>query len=287
MKILIFTILILVIIFFVKKFTDKFKVPKVGSLIMVDGGIKCGKSTMAVHIALREYKRRTRTIKIRNYFRKLFKKPLYELPLIYSNIPLAMPYVKLTTKILKREERVVFGSVVLLDEASLIADSMLIKDKLLNDELMLFFKLFGHSSHNGCCIVNSHSTSDLHFSIKRVLSNYLYVYHTYKWIPFLLVSKVQDCRYSDDGSVIQNNDNDIELNLRTVIFPKSTWRKFDSLAFSSLTDDLPVSKKIINNDKRTKNLKVDEIISFKDYSHLDKRNKYKGGTSNDSNGENV
>lgn len=276
MKTLIIAVLVLVILFFVKKFTDKFKVPKVGSLIMVDGGIKCGKSTVAVHIALREYKLRTRRVKFRNFFRKLFKKPLYEMPLIYSNIPLAMPYVKLTTKILKREERVVFGSVVLMDEASLIADSMLIKDKLLNDELLLFFKLFGHSSHNGCCVVNSHSTSDLHFSLKRVLSNYLYVYHTTKWLPFILISQVQDCRYSDDGSVIQNNDKDIELNLRRVIFPKSTWKKFDSLAFSSLTDDLPVYKDVIPNDKHTQNLKVDEIVSFKDYSYLDKRNKFKG-----------
>lgn len=275
-KVILILLLICVGIFLYRKISAKFKVPKVGSLIFVDGGIKCGKSTVAVHIARREFKMRTRRIKFRNFFRKMFKLPLYEMPLIYSNIPLAMPYVKLTREILRREERVVFGSVVLLDEASLIADSQLIKDKLLNDELLLFFKLFGHSSHNGCCIVNSHSTSDLHYSVKRVLSNYLYVYHTYKWLPFILVSKVQDCRYSEDMSTIQTNSEDVELNLRTVIYPKSTWKYFDSLAFSSLTDDLPVNRDVIYNNKRTKNLKVDDIISFKDYSYLDKRNKYKG-----------
>ena len=77
-------IIIAVVLFIVKKIQSKFKVPKIGAMALVSGGVKCGKSTLSVAIAMSEFKRRTRRVRINNFFRKIFKKPLRPKSSIYS-----------------------------------------------------------------------------------------------------------------------------------------------------------------------------------------------------------
>ena len=238
---------------------SKFKVPKIGAMALVSGGVKCGKSTLSVAIVMSEYKKRTRRIKFRNFFRKMFGKPLQELPLIYSNIPLGVPYVELTDDLLLRKKRFVYGSVIYCCEASLVADSQLFKDMELNERLLLFNKLIGHETKGGCVIYDTQCIGDCHYSIKRCLSEYIYVHHLTKWIPFFLLAYVQECRYSDDKSTINVQDEDVENKLRRVIVPKSTWKKFDCYCYSSLTDDLPVENKVVE----AIDLKARKILSFK------------------------
>lgn len=238
---------------------SKFKVPKIGAMALVSGGVKCGKSTLSVAIVMSEYKKRTRRIKFRNFFRKMFGKPLQELPLIYSNIPLGVPYVELTDDLLLRKKRFVYGSVIYCCEASLVADSQLFKDMELNERLLLFNKLIGHETKGGCVIYDTQCIGDCHYSIKRCLSEYIYVHHLTKWIPFFLLAHVQECRYSDDKSTINVQDEDVENKLRRVIVPKSTWKKFDCYCYSSLTDDLPIENKVV----KACDLKARKILSFK------------------------
>lgn len=238
---------------------SKFKVPKIGAMALVSGGVKCGKSTLSVAIVMSEYKKRTRRIKFKNLFRKMFGKPLQELPLIYSNIPLGVPYVELTDDLLLRKKRFVYGSVIYCCEASLVADSQLFKDMDINERLLLFNKLIGHETKGGCIIYDTQCIADCHYSIKRCLSEYIYVHHLTKWIPFFLLAYVQECRYSDDKSTINVNDEDVENKLRRVIVSKSTWKKFDCYCYSSLTDDLPVENKVV----KASDLKARKILSFK------------------------
>lgn len=256
-------IIIGVIAFFVWKFLRKFKTPKIGSMSLISGGVKCGKSTLAVAIVLSEHRRRCRKIKFKNFFLRLLKKPEIELPLIYSNIPLACPYVKLTDDLLLRKKRFVYGSVIYVCEAALVADSQLIRDMELNERLLLFNKLIGHETKGGCLIYDTQCVGDIHYSVKRSLSEYIYIHHLTKWIPFFLVAYVRECHYSDDSSTINAFTDDVESNLRRVIIRKSTWKYFDAYCYSCLTDDLPVEKKIVNNDKHTEDLKAREILSFK------------------------
>ena len=263
MKYVVYFILIAVALFFVKKFLNQFKIPKTGSLTLVNGGVKAGKSTFSVALARREYKARVRSTKFRNFFRKLFKKPLVELPLLYSNVPLACPYVPLTDDLLLRKKRFVYGSVIYCQEASLVADSQLIKDMDVNERLLLFNKLIGHETQGGCLIYDTQCISDLHYSIKRCLSNYFYIHHLVKWIPFFLIAYVEENRYSDDNSIIGVQDKDIEEKLKKVIIPKRTWKYFDCYCYSVLTDDLPVEKTIVKNNLQTQDLKANEIISFR------------------------
>lgn len=267
---LIWFVLICVALLFVHKFLSRFKIPKLNSLVMVTGGVKCGKSTMSVHMAISSYKKRLRATKFKNFFRRLFKKQEYELPLLYSNVPLAIPYTKLSLDILMRRKRIVFGSVVYIQEASLVADSQLIKDKYLNNMLLLWFKLFGHSSHGGLCILDTQSVSDVHYSLKRSLSEYFYIHHLVKWIPFFLVAYVIENRYSDDGSIVTAETKDVEEQYKRVIIPKRTWKYFDTYCFSPLTDDLPVCSDTINNNLQTRDLKSYQIVSFRPEFNVEK-----------------
>lgn len=246
-------------IFIIHKIKSKFKVPKIGAMALFSGGVKCGKSTLAVATAISEYKRRVRRIKFRNFFCKLFNKPLFELPLLYSNIPLSVPYVPITEDLLTRKKRFVYGSVAYVCEASLVADSQLFKDNDLNEQLLLFNKLIGHETKGGCIIYDTQCIADCHYSIKRCLSEYIYVHHLTKWLPFFLVAHVQECRYSDDKTTLSVSDDDAEVKLRRVIIPKKTWKYFDCYCYSVLTDHLEEEKE----EYCASDLKAHQIVSFK------------------------
>lgn len=264
MKYIVIFIIIAVAWFFIDKFVlSKFKVPKIGSLALVTGGVKCGKSTLSVSMVRREFKCRTRSIKIKNFFRKLFNKPLVELPLVYSNVPLSMPYVPLTDDLLLRKKRFVYGSVIYVQEASLVADSQLIRDMDINERLMLFNKLIGHETKGGVIIYDTQCIGDVHYSVKRCVSNYFYIHHLIKWIPFVLIAKVQECRYSDDSSTITVSNEDTENTLKSVLLSKSNWKYFDCYCYSVLTDDLPVENRVVYNNLKTIDLKARNILSFR------------------------
>lgn len=272
---ILFILFILTLVFLALWVLKGFKFPKIGCLTLISGGVKTGKSTFSVALALREHKKRIRKVKFKNFFNRLFGKNIIELPLLYSNVPLAVPYVPLTNDLLLRKTRFVYGSVCYIQEASLVADSQLIKDMNINTLLLLFNKLFGHSSKGGVCIYDTQTISDLHYSIKRSLSEYFYIYKLVKWIPFFLVAYVQENRYSEDGSVVTTLNGDVEdSNLKKVIIPKSTWKYFDCYCYSVLTDNLPVEKTVINNDLKTTDLKARDILTFRKggYTDIEKEN---------------
>lgn len=276
MKTLIYIVLILIIMHFVNKFLSKYKFPKIGAVAFVTGAVKSGKSTFAYGLAESTYRRVHFRWRIRCFFCKLFKKELPEEPLFYSNIPVGIPYVKLTKKMLLRKTRCRFGSVVFIDEATLVADSQLIKNMELNERMTLFFKLFGHMSHNGTCIINSQTIADTHYSVKRSLGAYFYVHHITKWLPFFNLIHIRECLYSDDNTSLVNSvTRDAELDMRKVIVRKSVWKRFDSIAFSSLTDDLPVDDNLIVLGKKD-SLKVEKITSFRDFVSIDDKYLDKG-----------
>lgn len=266
---LIIIILILISLFLLYKVR---KIPKLGSMTLINGGIKTGKSTLSVFLAYRTYKRNHFIWKIKEKFRQIFKpniKPIEE-PLLYSNIPLAIPYVPITKDLLNRTTRFNYKSVAYICEASLIADSQLIKDKVLNEKLLLFNKLFAHETRGGAIFYDTQSISDLHYSIKRSLSSYLYIHHTNKFVPFFLLMWVQEFKYNDDGTVINTVSGDLEDNkLKLIIVPKSVWKKFDCYCYSALTDNLPVE----NNKKVAVVLKVEDLVSFKEFKTINEEKK--------------
>lgn len=232
------------------------KVPKLGSLCLVTGGVKSGKSTLSVYLAIRSWKRDHFRWKVLNFLRRVFKFiPVSEEPLLYSNVPLAgVPYVELTEDLLLRRKRFNYRSTIYIQEASLVADSMMFRDQDINDRLLYFNKLIGHETRGGRIIYDTQSIQDCHFAIKRSLSSYLWIHHNLK-VPFFVLIYVRELFYSEDSGSVNTFDEDVEKTLLLTIVPKSVWKKFDAYCYSKLTDELPVvstKKKIKGISFRTK-----------------------------------
>ena len=261
-----YSIVIGFIVFLVLKVMSKYKIPKIPCVALVTGGVKSGKSTFSVYLAIKTYKSVHNRWKVRSYFQRLFHLKVDEEPLLYSNIPLACPYVPISLDLLLRKVRPAYGSVAYINEASLVADQMLFKNDDINERLTLFNKLFGHETCGGHLIYDTQCVSDVHYAVKRSLSNQFYIHHLEKRIPFFLVAKVREERYSDDKSVISTYSEDVEESLKKVIIPKKYWKKFDAYCFSCFTDNLPVADNVIVGDKS--DLKAHELVSFREFKTI-------------------
>lgn len=263
-KIFLLIIILIVVAFVVHKLRKYFKSPAVGSLCLVNGGVKSGKTTFSVNLCKKEIKSRLRRFNFVKFFRKLFFMDItnMEEPKLYSNIPLDIKGVQcheVTKEHLLREKRFNYGSVVYLSEFSLVADSRLVTNDYINDKLLEFFKLFGHETKGGICIVDTQSILDAHYSLKRSIDRHLYIYDTVRWLPFFLIQRVREERYAEDGTAVNSYNEDLESSLKRVLVPKSTWKSFDCYCYSALTDDNG-----LNNKAWTlKTLKCKDYVSLK------------------------
>jgi len=256
---------VIVIVFILWLFLKNFKTLKIGSLTLFSGGVKTGKTTLAVFVATWELWKARVKWKLRKVF--LFKRN-EEKPMLYSNIPLNIPeYIELTPEHLKRERRFNYGSIILISEASLFADSQLIKDQDINEQLLLFNKLIGHETKGGKLIYDTQQIQDCHYSIKRSLSSYFFIHHINKYIPFFIVAYVKEYRYSEDNSVIGTEQEDIEDTLKKVVIPKRVWKKFDRYCYSIFTDSLSNDDQVING-RQLPNLKAEHVPSFRVFKGL-------------------
>lgn len=242
-----------------------FKVPKINAVTLVTGAVKAGKSSTACRFALKTYQGALLRYYVRKPFLALFRKPPDEFPLLYSNIPLKYKhYRKLTKAILERRERIPYKSVCFIDEATLLADQMLYKDETLNEKLTLFFKLYGHMTKGGTCIIDTQCIQDCHYSIKRCISQYFYVHHNVR-IPFFLLLWVREKTYCEDSTDVNVTTGDLEDELKIIVIPKSIYKVFDGYAFSILTDENPIS----NVKPTDKSLKAKKILSFRKWRTID------------------
>ena len=207
---------------------------KISNVYFVSGAVKTGKSFVSVALAVKTYKKNLLRYYISLPIRLLickwrkekFDKKIYK-PMLYSNIPLRfVKHNRFTKDILLRNVRIPNKSVVLLDETSLLADSMLFKDNKINNELMLFFKLFGHYSHGGTCVCNSQTIADNHFSLKRSIGRYLYVYNRAKF-PFFTRIKGVEQIYSDDTTSTNVLTGDLEDNQKSMLFLNKYYKYYD------------------------------------------------------------
>lgn len=253
-----------------------FKIPKLKNIVFVDGSLGTGKSFYSVSLAIRLYRRSKIFYWIGVgltyvlWWWPKFRDMRLEKPVLCSNINLrGVPFVPLTMDIIMRKTRLPYKSVILIDEISLLADQMLFKDKRINDALSIFFKLLRHEMHGGYCVINSQSTSDLHFSLKYVLSDYLYIHSRFKF-PFVTLMKVQEMAYSadkDGRQIVNANVGDLESNLKVILTFNKYYKRYDSYCFSIFTDDLPVMRELIEFQKG-QSLKTADLVTFRDWEFI-------------------
>lgn len=261
-------VLFIALIVFFFCFLKHKKCIRLGSLSLITGGVKNGKSTLSVYLAIREYKRAYRSYRLARFLfghiRPLKKFVPIEPPYLYSNVPLAgIDFVPLTTDILLRRKRVSAKSVVYVQEASLFADSQLKAEMEINDNLLLFCKLFGHESHGGKLIFDTQNITDCHYSVKRATSTYLWLYPVQKF-PFFLRFNIREMFHDESGDVHNVFDSDVEDSMKHFWISKRVWKKFDAYCYSCLTDNLPLENRVYYIDVRRRygKLKAHKIITF-------------------------
>lgn len=243
---------------------------------LITGAPKTGKSTLAIYLTIKRYKTNLWAWRFDYLKAKILKRDLPKRPCIYSNIPLMLEkcnkkkkkyiYQPLTKDLLTRKVKFIDRSCVYIGEFSLVADSMSIKDALINEELLLFVKLFGHELR-GNLFIDTQAISDCHYSIKRCLSSYLWITKCFK-IPFFIGVKCRELMYSYDNNMVNVNNDDIDNADKFFLIPKSIWKKFDFRCYSVLTDNLeqPFHEIVVDN------LKCDNIVSFKKYKSFEVNN---------------
>ena len=262
-------IIIALLIFLFFKF---FAILHDSNLVLVTGGLKCGKTAFSLLRAIKCYKKNYRIYKIKNFLIKIInvfrknKLPYKEEPILYSNIPLAnVKFSTIDIDLILLKKRMPPKSVMFIDEASLFADSMQFKNQDINDKMLLFNKLFAHITHGGSIYYNTQCLQDLHFSIKRCVSSYYYINSLVK-LPFFLVFNVREMLYCGDSqNVINATDETIEGSCKKVLALKSIFKKYDRYCYSVFTDNknLYINKALLN---KKDSLKTDFIVSLKDYS---------------------
>ena len=282
---LIFVLVILaIVIFLLWFFIFKVKHLKIPNVYLVTGGVKCGKSYVSVWLAVRQYKRAKRKAHVQNFFirflvnpfSKLFKKEpfkLKEIPMLYSNMRLRnIRYNLLTLDIIYRKVRIPVGSVVLIDEVSLFADSMLVMTKRyqqekLHEKLMLFIKLFGHYC-GGYLIINTQALGDCAFEFKRCISSYLWIQSKRKF-PFFSLLQVRELVYSDDSNVVNNFSQDSEVDNRPLFVLNKYMKYYDYRCYSIFTDGLEMQVNYDNPvlDKHD-SCKTEVLLSLQEYETL-------------------
>lgn len=268
-------IFIIVLFIFLRFWFTQRKKYRFDCVSLVVGAPKTGKTTLQVYLAIKEYRKRLRCWYLKRFLKPKKYKTL-EKPLLYSNIPLSIPHVRLTKDLLLRKVRFAFNSVIILSETSLVADSMSATIKTddqqkNNFDLNMFYKLIGHELHGGAVFTETQNPSDNHYALRRCLNRYLFIQRCIKWIPFIIVFKVREMAYLDGENVniINTVDNDLEKNTLYYWCFKSVWKKFDAYAYSIFTDNLPICNNVVVGDKNY--LKADEVVSFnKRFLKLDK-----------------
>lgn len=254
-----------------------FKRPVLPCVYLITGAPKTGKSNLSVTLAVKTYKKN-----LRFYYYKLWfyyalyyisgKKIIFvftlEKPMLYSNMPLAtVRYNEFTLDLLLRKKRFPYKSVILLDEVSMIADSMLFKDKKINDALTSFVQLIGHETKSGTLICNTQDLSNCHYAFKRCTGTYMYLYAS-RHIPFFNIYygvELLNCE-SNQGGVNNVINGDIQKNMYRMIFSSKYFKMYDNHYLSTLTDSLPIevdyTKPILN--KRKDSLKASSIVTLRD-----------------------
>lgn len=261
----------------------KFKKLVLPNVFLVDGAPKTGKSALSLTLAHRIY--------VKNVFKWYVGKPLYWLryhtlvdyplkPMFYTNIPVGFTHNLLSKKIIYHQAKVPPKSVIFIDEASLFADSQLIKDSELNLKLTLFCKMIGHTTKGGTLAINTQQVSDLHYSFKRVLGRYLYIYQTNKY-PFVSISQVREMLYSDDTSVVNDVNEDAELSMRRIFFFNGIYKRYDCFCYYPLVAKQPYEVDYGFQFDR-KDLSAKGLISFNEKLINYYANQLKGSENNET-----
>lgn len=250
-----FLVVLLVIVCFVALFLlyrHNFKRIVVGCVTLITGAVKTGKSLLGVYLAVRKYRSQHLKWWVSVH---IFKKEKEE-PLFYTNTFVTFGHFNPKKSLSKRNKkhrldknirvlelehlmrlkRFNYGSVIYIDESSLLSDSQDFNNQIRNACLSLFNKLIGHETKGGYLFYDTQSIDDNHYSIDRVISNFHFIQKSRNFLLF----RVLYVRELISKNLGENTfDKDVDLSMRKIIIGRWWYHRYDRYYFSYLTDDLP------------------------------------------------
>lgn len=285
MEIIILIILLVLGVYLLVKYLKNKKNIQFTSLGEINGGVKTGKTFLLHEQGLSIIKRnrlKWKISKIISYI-TFHKVKTIEEPLLYSNTPIrnCKFYVPLTEDLMYRNKRFAYGSVILMNEASLIASAMSavlnapnkklndltasdkeLIEKYVNTYMTHLLKLIGHETRGGTLLFDSQCEDDLHYSFRRSVSNRIFIVKSNFRFPFIAIFKVKEL-FSTGDNTINVNTGDLEDGTKTYIAfnKKKIYKMYDRYAYSYLTDDLPVENNKVFIDKN-ESAKAKEIFTL-------------------------
>lgn len=251
--------IILAIVLYVL-YRRNFKILNVPSVCLITGGVKTGKSVLSVKLSQKDFKKRHFIWKIKRLFRSDLEEPLY-----YTNVFVTFGSYRrkrphkldrciryITLEHFLRKYRFNYGSVIYVQECSLLADNMDYNDKLRNAEMSLFNKLIAHETRGGALYYDTQSPLDSHYSIKRVSSTYFFIHKKIN-LFFFLILYVREMINTENG--VNNFVDDVEVTTRKVLVPRWWFYRYNRYEYSYLTDDLDLNNTPYTKEERS-------LISF-------------------------
>ena len=238
------------ILFLYWRFRKNFKFLNVPSVCLITGAPKTGKDLLCSTLSKKDFKKIHRRWFISCLVLKLFRsKRVIEEPLYYTNVTSSFGSLKskkphrldkcirkLTLDSLLRMKRYNYKSVIYISECSLVSDNQYYENKDANIELSLYTKLIAHSTRGGKVYLNTQSILDLHYSWKRVCSNFYFIQKSINILGLLHVLWVREMISNDLGT--NSFIDDIDTTTRKVLIPFWWHNKYDRYEFSYFTDDL-------------------------------------------------
>ena len=295
-NLIVFLLIVGLIVLLLWFFIFKVKHLVTSDVYFVDGGVKVGKSKVSVMLVVKKiFFNRLRAhvrngliwllnVRKRRYNKKHPNSPktlrkYEEIPMLYSNMPLyRVKYNHFALEILECDCRMPHGSVVLLDEASLIADSMTAYGKTktqqeivdyVNEKLTIFLKLFGHATHGGFCVYNSQNVVDLHFAFRRCTSTYLMLSKKRRF-PFFTLVECREMVHDESGDVVNTIQKDVDEDNKP-LFVSNRWHKYyDRFYLDILFKDLPlmVNYDVPIENKRKHRVELQEITTLGNFKMI-------------------
>lgn len=258
------------------------------NLVAFTGGLGSGKTFMSVQTAIvllrkQRFKRVVSNFKIfvKNLFRKSEVREAYKpKPLLYCNIPVRITSafsfgkpelaVRLTKEYLLLQQKLVEGSVCLLDEVDSFANQFAYNNPAIVDQKGLggddvgnfdeFCRFYRHYTKGGYLIFNTQATANENLTIRRRQNQCNILFHFRKWgIPLiwpniLYTCKCQNVIMSDDVRTTQ--DGNMEDNMKTLIGFMPLVRRYDTYCYSERYSSVPEGEK-----RYFKRLKTNESLT--------------------------
>lgn len=248
-------LIVLIVGFLLIFLFKKFCVLPSNSIFMANGGIGAGKTCLIVCLAIQSY--------IGACFKWLLGKYVFayiffwkyktlksrKKPLLYSNLPLRwFKYVPLTSDLVYGIHNFRPRSVILIAEASLVADNMSWQT-IDQEKFVERIKLFRHATLGGKMFIDTQSFSDLNYAIKRSINSYVWI-EKFINIPFFpfLIWRLRPMLVCDEN--VQNVvTEDLHASTRLYITTKISFLLYNTYNYYGLYENVPCASKTIKEPR--------------------------------------